>query len=104
MPDEIFEIFEDLFERRKDKKKGKKDKGGSAEEPVAKKAEAAFIFCSSCGTKNEGVSRFCNECGELLPSQGQEPQCPNCGRPAPITAKFCNACGTKLLGGAPPVR
>jgi membrane protease subunit (stomatin/prohibitin family) len=103
MADEIFDLLEDLFERRK-KKKDRGDKSprdrkeGPAEAAPAPKAPA-FIFCSACGAKNDSGGRFCSECGEILPAQGREPQCPNCERPAPITAKFCNACGTRLLAG-----
>lgn len=99
MADEIFDLLEDLFDRRREKK-GKKGKGAK-ERPADEVATAparqpAFIFCSDCGTKNESGARFCQDCGALLPAPGPEPQCPSCGRPAPITAKFCNACGTRL--------
>ncbi|MCC7363909.1 MAG: zinc ribbon domain-containing protein [Dehalococcoidia bacterium] len=93
MVDELFEVFEDLFERRGKKKKNK----DRAEAPVEAKAPPAPpVFCMDCGARNEGSQRFCQECGKLLPSAGEEMRCPRCSTVVPLTAKFCGRCGSPV--------
>lgn len=102
MVDEIFEAFEDLFEWRNRKKKGKGKKGkgepDSAEPVTASPAQskAPPVFCIDCGSRNEGDARFCADCGGILPSPGAEMRCPGCNRVVPMTAKFCPGCGTRV--------
>lgn len=95
MVDDLFEALEDLFERRK--KKGK-DKGRDREdsgEPRAT-APAPAVFCLDCGARNDGASKFCQQCGELLPSAGDEMRCLKCNAEVPLTAKFCGRCGARV--------
>lgn len=97
MVEELFEAFEDLFEGRKKKKKKEEREAKRVAEyrvptPLPLKPR---VFCISCGTRNEGESRFCGECGELLPSAGQEMRCLRCEAALPLTAKFCGQCGAK---------
>ena len=109
MVDEIFDVLEDLFERRN--AKGKKKKGrGEAPAPETAGAPApaparptGVIFCLACGARNSATDRFCQDCGDLLPSAGEEMRCPSCNRPVPLTARFCGGCGTRVApaGDAP---
>lgn len=97
MVEELFEAFEDLFEGRKKKKKkeekeAKRAAQYSAPTPLPTKPR---VFCIACGSRNEGDARFCGECGELLPSAGQEMRCLRCEAVLPLTAKFCGQCGAK---------
>lgn len=103
MSDDIFEVFEELFEWRKkrkgDKKKSDRDRGGDRTGEVATSAGRAAVppvFCIDCGARNEGDARFCMDCGKLLPSPGEELRCPRCSSVVPLTAKFCPRCGTGL--------
>ncbi len=99
MSDDIFEVFEELFEWRKKRKGDKKKKdrdltaGGP---PAAGRTAAPPVFCIDCGARNEGDARFCMDCGKLLPSPGEELRCPRCSSIVPLTAKFCPRCGTGL--------
>jgi len=95
MVDELFEVFEDLFERRKKKKKGDNNDRGEPP-PAAKAPPAPPVFCLQCGTKNEASGRYCQECGELLPAAGEEMRCLKCNMVVPLTAKFCGKCGSKV--------
>lgn len=94
MVDELFEVFEDLFERRKKKR----DRAGKGEKlPAEVRAPAAPpVFCIGCGARNEGGARFCIECGELLPSPGEEMRCLGCNSVVPLKARFCPRCGSKV--------
>lgn len=95
MVDELFEVFEELFERRnkKKKKEGEKErKGGGARDGVP---AAPPVFCVDCGVRNEGGARYCMECGSLLPSPGEELRCLSCNTQLPLKAKFCPRCGAK---------
>lgn len=94
MVDEIFDVLEDLFERRKKKDKGKK--GGKHSAAELKVPAAPPVFCIGCGARNEGAARFCLECGELLPSPGEEMKCLGCNSVVPLKAKFCPRCGSKV--------
>jgi membrane protease subunit (stomatin/prohibitin family) len=94
MVDEIFDVLEDLFERRKKKDKGKKGEKQAA--PELKVPAAPPVFCIGCGARNEGAARFCLECGELLPSPGEEMKCLGCNSVVPLKAKFCPRCGSKV--------
>lgn len=99
MVDEIFEVFEDLFERRKkkkDKDKSHKGKTGDVAPAPAKAPAAPPIFCTGCGARNEGSARFCMECGDLLPAPGEELRCIGCNSVVPLKAKFCPRCGSKV--------
>jgi hypothetical protein len=94
MVDELFDVFEDLFERRK-KKRDKAARG--AKPPAEARSPAAPpVFCIGCGARNEGAARFCIECGELLPSPGEEMRCLGCNSIVPLRAKFCPRCGSKV--------
>jgi predicted amidophosphoribosyltransferase len=97
MVDEIFDVLEDLFERRN---RGKKKKGKHADPPPESMAPparpAGVIFCLACGARNAATDRFCQDCGDLLPSAGEELRCPACNRPVPLTARFCGGCGTRV--------
>ena len=100
MVDELFEVFEDLFERRsrskgKNGKKGVgKDERAAAEAPV--RPTLPPLFCLECGTKNGADGKFCQECGALLPSPGQDMRCLRCDSAVPLTAKFCSRCGAAV--------
>lgn len=96
MSDEIFEVFEELFEWRKKKKRRS---NGDSETPTSSTPPAPVvvpIFCIKCGARNEGNSKFCLSCGELLPSAGEEMRCPRCSTALPLAAKFCPRCGTPV--------
>ena len=51
--------------------------------------------CSTCGTPNPGVARFCLHCGAAL-VEGRI--CPQCLTLLPLEARYCFHCGT-FLGG-----
>jgi class 3 adenylate cyclase/tetratricopeptide (TPR) repeat protein len=53
--------------------------------------------CPNCSTENAADSRFCENCGEPLPSA-----CPNCGKPVKPGAKFCRNCGFNLVDATAP--
>lgn len=99
MSDDVFEVFEELFEWRKKKKR--RD-GGSSDErrtnapPAAPAPVIVPIFCIACGARNEGNSKFCISCGDLLPAAGEEMRCPRCSSVLPLAAKFCPRCGASL--------
>lgn len=93
MVDELFEVFEELFERRSKKKR--KGEGGGSEPRKATAPAAPPVFCVECGVRNEGNARFCMECGALLPSPGEELRCLSCNTQLPLKAKFCPRCGAK---------
>jgi len=97
MSDEIFEVFEELFDWRKKRKRrdnnGRSDDSGPSPPPAP---VVVPIFCIKCGARNEGSSKFCLSCGELLPSAGEEMRCPRCSTALPLAAKFCPRCGTPV--------
>ena len=106
MVEELFEVFEDLFEFRKKKKKKpahydersyKHERGHHASPPVTPAPKAAPVFCLDCGARNEGNSRFCLECGGVLPAAGEEMRCLKCESVVPLTAKFCGRCGARVV-------
>lgn len=98
MVDELFEVFEDLFDRRKKKKNGKERDGQGARS--APDVALPPIFCLQCGVKNSASQRFCESCGEVLPAAGEEMRCPNCSSVVALTARFCGRCGAKVMPGA----
>ncbi len=60
-----------------------------------------MIHCPSCGTSNRKGSRFCNECGEPLPSTGV--RCPMCNTINAVGNVYCQACNARLVPmSAPP--
>lgn len=79
MVDELFEVLEELFERRS-KKKRKGENGGSDSRKAPSPAPPPV---------------FCVECGALLPSPGEELRCLACSTQLPLKAKFCPRCGAK---------
>lgn len=96
MVDDLFEVFEDLFERKR-KKKSRRDDDDEARPRDARPAPAAPpVFCLQCGTRNEAASRFCQECGDVLPAAGEEMRCLKCNAQVPLTAKFCGRCGSRV--------
>ena len=100
MVDELFEVFEDLFERRsrkkdRDRAKDGKERAGGGPGASARTSSPP-LFCLECGTKNSPDGKFCAECGALLPSPGEEMRCLRCDAPVPLTAKFCSRCGAAV--------
>lgn len=81
------------------------------------------IVCPGCGQANVAGAQFCENCGNPLGGQPQQPfaqpqqqyspppqqfvppqggtACPNCGQANVAGAQFCENCGTPL-GGQPP--
>jgi class 3 adenylate cyclase/tetratricopeptide (TPR) repeat protein len=55
------------------------------------------LLCSNCGADNRPSSKFCAECGAVLPAR-----CPNCASLVRPNAKFCDECGIALISGAIP--
>src|SRR5438552_3393485 len=51
------------------------------------------IVCTACQTPNRDGARFCDNCGQPLPSA-----CPTCGTLNRAGARFCDNCGTRLAG------
>ena len=49
------------------------------------------IICPACQTPNREGARFCDNCGQALPSA-----CPTCGTLNRAGARFCDNCGTRL--------
>src|SRR5258706_5600698 len=49
------------------------------------------IVCPACQTPNRDGARFCDNCGQPLPSA-----CPNCGTLNRAGARFCDNCGARL--------
>ncbi len=49
------------------------------------------IVCPACQTPNRDGARFCDNCGQALPSA-----CPACGTLNRAGARFCDNCGTRL--------
>ena len=59
----------------------------------------AMIHCPKCGTANRKGSRFCNECGEPLPSTGI--RCPMCDTINPVGNVYCQKCDARLVPLSP---
>jgi ribosomal protein L40E len=59
---------------------------------AAKRAADEAAACPSCGTRNSGGTKFCQECGARLSAQ----KCARCGAALPPGARFCGECGTKM--------
>ena len=55
-----------------------------------------MINCPKCGTANIRGSRFCNECGELLPTHTML-CCPMCGAMNPIGNAYCDKCDARII-------
>ncbi len=55
-----------------------------------------MIYCPKCGTANRRGSRFCNECGELLPAQTTL-RCPMCGAMNPVGNAYCDRCNARII-------
>jgi len=51
--------------------------------------------CPSCGTINDDVSKFCKNCGQILPSKNI---CPYCKSQIDPNDTFCKHCGKSLKG------
>ncbi len=54
-----------------------------------------MIYCPNCGTSNRKGSRFCNECGEPLPSTGM--RCPMCDTINAVGNVYCQKCNARLV-------
>lgn len=55
--------------------------------------------CTNCHTENPAESKFCMECGVLLPARSEK-----YGSVNPARAKFCGQCGSKIALGMVPER
>jgi len=55
-----------------------------------------MINCPKCGTANRRGSRFCNECGELLPAYTAL-ACPMCGAMNPVGNAYCDQCNARII-------
>ncbi|MEJ5311741.1 MAG: zinc-ribbon domain-containing protein [Anaerolineae bacterium] len=54
-----------------------------------------MVRCPKCGKMNQDSSRFCNQCGAILPQT--RIRCPQCGAMNPIGNVFCSKCNARLL-------
>ncbi len=50
--------------------------------------------CPSCQTENLESAKFCQECGQPIPS---ELICSRCNHKNPLQSKFCIQCGQSLI-------
>lgn len=50
------------------------------------------VSCPSCGKVNSSTAKFCDNCGQKIPTQSY---CSNCGVLLNPNVKFCSNCGTK---------
>lgn len=102
MVEDLFEIFEELFERKRKKPKHKHPAGRMSDRDAY--AEPAPpprppVFCLECGTKNDADARFCLDCGSVLPAAGEEMRCLRCDSVVPLKARFCGRCGARVAVG-----
>ena len=51
------------------------------------------VICRRCGAENDEASKFCDQCGDGLPT---EIACPSCSAINDPDARFCDGCGTGL--------
>jgi hypothetical protein len=58
-------------------------------------------ICRTCNTENPLGSKYCNNCGAVLPPSTNI-ICPNCQTPNPRNRLYCDECGTKLVKEATP--
>ncbi len=56
-----------------------------------------MIICSKCGKELREGTRFCTECGSVIP---EKKVCAGCGKELGEGAAFCTSCGTRV-GAAP---
>ena len=49
------------------------------------------VICRRCGAENGEASKFCDQCGDGLPT---EIACPSCSAINDPDARFCDGCGT----------
>jgi hypothetical protein len=54
------------------------------------------ILCPNCAHANSSTSKFCNNCGQRLPTS-TEIICPNCQTPNPHNLFYCDHCGARLV-------
>lgn len=54
------------------------------------------ITCRNCRTVNPLGSKFCNNCGTLMPPQTTQ-TCANCGMANPQNRLYCDNCGHRLV-------
>src|SRR5687768_9671041 len=52
--------------------------------------------CPSCRAEVREDSKFCNQCGAVLPSE-----CPSCGHSNVPNSKFCSECGVQRSAAGP---
>lgn len=62
------------------------------------------VQCPSCDKYNSNDARFCDQCGESLPTsafKARKPKvaCPKCALKTRKPGKFCAGCGAKMDGG-----
>jgi hypothetical protein len=55
-----------------------------------------MLYCPKCGTANRRGSRFCNECGEMLPMHTGL-RCPMCGAMNPVQNAYCDQCNARIV-------
>ncbi|MBN1810695.1 MAG: zinc ribbon domain-containing protein, partial [Anaerolineae bacterium] len=55
-----------------------------------------MLYCPKCGSANRRGSRFCNECGEMLPMYTGL-RCPMCGTMNPVQNAYCDQCNARIV-------
>jgi hypothetical protein len=55
-----------------------------------------MLYCPKCGSANRRGSRFCNECGEMLPMHTGL-RCPMCGTMNPVQNAYCDQCNARIV-------
>jgi DNA-directed RNA polymerase subunit RPC12/RpoP len=61
-------------------------------------AASEYVYCPSCGAKNEAGAIYCANCGEKLPELRTEYNyCPKCGDKIDREEAYCSNCGYRLV-------
>lgn len=67
--------------------------GGIREGLTGEATEGLAVACPGCRAENDAGSKFCDQCGQALPTAQR---CPDCDAENDADARFCDHCGASL--------